>query len=53
VREAADRAPLTEVGQIFRMDSEPAERVIAGGDGVLEFAFDLPMPGVSCLELVP
>jgi xylan 1,4-beta-xylosidase len=31
----------------------PPERVIAGGDGVLEFAFDLPMPGVSCLELVP
>jgi xylan 1,4-beta-xylosidase len=31
----------------------PPERATAGGDGVLEFAFDLPMPGVSCLELVP
>lgn len=31
----------------------PPERAIAGPDGVLEFAFDLPMPGVSCLELVP
>jgi xylan 1,4-beta-xylosidase len=30
----------------------PPERV-AGGDGVLEFSFDLPMPGVSCLDLVP
>jgi hypothetical protein len=26
---------------------------VAAGDGMLEFAFDLPMPGVSCLELVP
>ena len=25
----------------------------AGSDGVLELAFHLPMPGVSCLELVP
>jgi xylan 1,4-beta-xylosidase len=26
---------------------------VAAGDGMLEFAFELPMPGVSCLELVP
>jgi xylan 1,4-beta-xylosidase len=26
---------------------------VAAGDGMLEFAFDLPMPGVSYLELVP
>jgi len=25
----------------------------ASGDGILELAFDLPMPGVSGLELVP
>jgi xylan 1,4-beta-xylosidase len=29
------------------------ERVTAGGAGVLEFGFDLPMPGVSGLELIP
>jgi xylan 1,4-beta-xylosidase len=29
------------------------ERRAAAGDGLLEFAFDLPMPGVSYLELVP
>ena len=25
----------------------------AGGDGMLEFGFDLPMPAVSYLELAP
>ena len=30
----------------------PPERVPADG-GRLEFAFELPMPGISCLELVP
>ena len=31
----------------------PPERVTGPGDGRLEFAFGLPMPGVSYLELVP
>jgi hypothetical protein len=31
----------------------PPVLVDASGDGVLELAFDLPMPGVSGLELVP
>jgi hypothetical protein len=30
----------------------PAQ-VTAGGDGMLELGFDLPMPAVSYLELVP
>ena len=34
-------------------DLGPPERVTAGGGGVLEFGFDLPMPGVSGLELIP
>ena len=31
----------------------PAARVTADEDGVLELGFDLPMPGVSGLELIP
>jgi xylan 1,4-beta-xylosidase len=31
----------------------PAERAVAGDAGQLEFDFDLPMPGVSYLELAP
>ena len=31
----------------------PPGPAAAGGDGHLEFSFDLPMPGVSYLELVP
>ena len=31
----------------------PATRVTAPEAGRLEFAFELPMPGVSCLELAP
>ena len=31
----------------------PPQRAAAGAGGVLEFGFDLPMPGVSGLELVP
>ena len=27
--------------------------LVAGEDGLLELGFDLPMPGVSCLELAP
>ena len=42
------------LGQLNTLDElGPPERVTAGGDGVLQFAFDLPMPGVSGLELVP
>jgi len=43
--ELHERNTLDELG--------PPERATAGGDGVLEFGFDLPMPGVSCLELIP
>ena len=32
---------------------EPPAQVGAGADGPLELAFPLPMPGVSCLHLVP
>jgi hypothetical protein len=31
----------------------PPTRRAAGGDGALELSFELPMPGVSYLELVP
>ncbi len=31
----------------------PPGRAAAGGDGHLEFSFDLPMPGISYLELIP
>jgi xylan 1,4-beta-xylosidase len=31
----------------------PPEQVAAASDGVLEFSFELPMPGVSFLELAP
>jgi xylan 1,4-beta-xylosidase len=42
------------LGQLNTLDElGPPERTTSGGDGVLEFAFDLPMPGVSHLELVP
>jgi xylan 1,4-beta-xylosidase len=42
------------LGRLNTLDElGPPERVTAGGDGVLEFAFDLPMPGVSCLSLMP
>jgi xylan 1,4-beta-xylosidase len=43
--ELRERNTLDELG--------PPERVATGGDGVLEFGFDLPMPGVSGLELIP
>jgi xylan 1,4-beta-xylosidase len=43
--ELRERNTLDELG--------PPERVTAGGAGVLEFGFDLPMPGVSGLELIP
>ena len=43
--ELQERNTLDELG--------PPERAIAGGDGLLEFGFDLPMPGVSGLELIP
>jgi xylan 1,4-beta-xylosidase len=43
--ELAERNTLDELA--------PPQQAIAGGDGVLEFAFDLPMPAVSCLELIP
>ena len=43
-----------ELGELNTLDElRPAERAAAGGDGMLEFGFDLPMPAVSYLELVP
>ncbi len=42
--ELRERNTLDELG--------PPERVTAGGSGVLEFGFDLSMPGVSGLELI-
>jgi xylan 1,4-beta-xylosidase len=43
-----------ELDELNTLDElRPAERAAAGGDGMLEFGFDLPMPGVSYLELVP
>ena len=44
-------AELDKLNTLEELD--PPERAAAGGDGMLEFAFDLPMPGVSYLELVP
>jgi xylan 1,4-beta-xylosidase len=42
------------LGELNTLDElGPPQRVAAGGDGLLEFAFNLPMPGVSCLELIP
>ena len=38
-------------GAAQQFELGPAQRAAAGGDGVLEFVFDLPMPGVSYLEL--
>jgi len=41
------------LGELNTLDELfPPERAAAGADGVLEFAFDLPMPGVSYLELI-
>ena len=42
------------LGELNTLDElSPAERAAAGDDGMLEFGFDLPMPAVSYLELVP
>jgi xylan 1,4-beta-xylosidase len=43
-----------ELSQLNTLDElRPAQRAAAGGDGLLEFGFDLPMPGISYLELIP
>ena len=44
-------AALRELNTLAELD--PPERAAAGGGGALEFTFDLPMPGVSYLELTP
>ena len=42
------------LGELNTLDElSPPGRVATGGDGQLEFSFDLPMPGVSYLEFVP
>ena len=42
------------LGELNTLDElSPPGPVATGGDGQLEFSFDLPMPGVSYLELVP
>jgi len=43
--ELRERNTLDELG--------PPQRATADRDGMLEFGFDLPMPGVSGLELIP
>jgi xylan 1,4-beta-xylosidase len=43
-------AALREANRLEEL--EPARRVAAGG-GAVELAFDLPMPSVSLVELVP
>ena len=48
------RSVEAELDELNTLDElSPAERAAAGDDGMLEFGFDLPMPGVSYLELVP
>jgi xylan 1,4-beta-xylosidase len=43
-----------ELAELNTLDElSPPQQAIAGRDGVLEFAFDLPMPAVSYLELIP
>jgi xylan 1,4-beta-xylosidase len=43
-----------ELGELNTLDElGPPQRATSDGDGVLEFVFDLPMPGVSYLELAP
>ena len=44
-------ATLAELNTLDEL--APPQRAAAGGDGVLEAGFDLPMPGVSYLELTP
>jgi xylan 1,4-beta-xylosidase len=44
-------AELAEVNTLDEL--APPGRAAAGRDGHLELSFDLPMPGVSYLELVP
>jgi xylan 1,4-beta-xylosidase len=44
----------TELRELNTLDElGPPERADAGGDGILELGFGLPMPAVSYLELVP
>ncbi|HEV2869779.1 MAG TPA: glycoside hydrolase, partial [Actinomycetota bacterium] len=48
-----DDAQLATLREANRLEElEPARRVGAGG-GVVELDFDLPMPSVSLVELVP
>jgi xylan 1,4-beta-xylosidase len=44
----------TELAELNTLDELGApQQAVADGDGVLEFGFDLPMPAVSYLELLP
>jgi xylan 1,4-beta-xylosidase len=44
----------TGLGELNTLDELAApRRAVAGAGGALEFAFDLPMPAVSFLELIP
>jgi xylan 1,4-beta-xylosidase len=48
------REQWAELAELNTLDElGPPQRAIADGDGVLEFGFDLPMPAVSYLELLP
>jgi len=44
-------AELSELNTLDELHL-PAQ-VTANGDGMLEFGFELPLPGVSYLEIVP
>ena len=56
---APDRAAWPRAGQwrtlreMNTLDELVAPARVSAVDGLLELAFDLPMPGVSYLELVP
>jgi xylan 1,4-beta-xylosidase len=49
-----DDAGWERLGSLDRLeDLEPERRVAVGPDGRLDLAFDLPMPAVSLIEIVP
>ena len=50
---AATDIAVSEADRFEGMLRAPPGPVAAGGDGHLESSFDLPMPGVSYLELIP
>ncbi len=51
MRRAAPAIPALR--EANTLDELVPATLAAGEDGVLELGFDLPVPSVSCLELVP